>query len=139
MIFGMSITILSIKNLLHVYVYFMTLFVYTVKWHIGNVFNMPSRQNAPTDRVLTSVILNGIEWTFRKVYPTKIPGMVHQGLLAPQSLPIFSIKVGCEGVTLHGFVFEMKQHRDNMKYCVAFSASKNLFCFFVFNEGSFYW
>ena len=61
----------------------MTHFVYTVKWHIGNVFNKPPRQNAPTDRVLTSVILKGIECAFRKVYPTKIPGMVHQGLLAP--------------------------------------------------------
>ena len=68
------------------YAYFMTHVVYTVKWHIGNVFNKPPRQNAPTDRVLTSVILKGIEWAFRKVYPTKIPGMVHQGLLAPQSL-----------------------------------------------------
>ena len=64
----------------------MTHFVYTVIWHIGKVFNKPPRQNAPTDRVLTSVILKGIEWAFRKVYPTKIPGMVHQGLLAPQSL-----------------------------------------------------
>ena len=64
----------------------MTHFVYTVKCHIGNVFNKPPRQNAPTDRVLTSVILKGIELAFRKVYPTKIPGMVHQGLLAPQSL-----------------------------------------------------
>ena len=64
----------------------MAYFVYTVKWHIGNVFNKPPRQNAPTDRGLTSVILKGIEWAFRKVYPTKIPGMVHQGLLAPQSL-----------------------------------------------------
>ena len=64
----------------------MTHFIYTVKWHIGNVFNKPPRQNAPTDRVPTSVILKGIEWAFRKVYPTKIPGMVHQGLLAPQSL-----------------------------------------------------
>ena len=64
----------------------MTHSVYTVKWHIGNVFNKPPRQNAPTDRVLTSVILKGIKWAFRKVYPTKIPGMVHQGLLAPQSL-----------------------------------------------------
>ena len=61
-------------------------FIYTLKWHIGNVFNKPPRQNTPTDRVLTSVILKGIEWAFRKVYPTKIPGMVHQGLLAPQSL-----------------------------------------------------
>ena len=64
----------------------MTHFVYTVKWHIGNVFNKLPRQNAPTDRVPTSVILQGIEWAFRKVYSTKIPGMVHQGLLAPQSL-----------------------------------------------------
>ena len=64
----------------------MTHFVYTVKWHIGNVFNKLAHQNAPADRVPTSVILKGIEWAFRKVYPTKIPGMVHQGLLAPQSL-----------------------------------------------------
>ena len=83
-IFGVSITILSMKKLS--YAYFMTHFVYTVKWHIGNVFDKPPRQNAPTDSVLTSVILKGIEWAFRKVYPTKIPGMVHQGLLAPQSL-----------------------------------------------------
>ena len=58
-IFGVSITILSMKK--KSYAYFMTHFVYTVKWHIGNVFNMPPRQNAPTDRVLTSVILKGIE------------------------------------------------------------------------------
>ena len=45
-----------------------------------------TRQNAPTDRVLTSDILKGVEWAFRKEYPTKIPGMVHKGLLAPQSL-----------------------------------------------------
>ena len=66
--------------------YLMHIFVCSVIWHTGNVFNKPPRQNAPTDRVLTSVILKGIEWAFRKVYPTKIPGMVHQGLLAPQSL-----------------------------------------------------
>ena len=83
-IFDVSITILSMKK--KSYAYFMTHFVYTVKWHIGNVFNKPPSQNAPTDRVLTSVILKGIEWAVRKVYPTKIPGMVHQGLLAPQSL-----------------------------------------------------
>ena len=83
-IFGVSITILSIKKLS--YAYFMTHFVNTVKLHIGNVFNKPPRRNAPTNNVLTSVILKGIEWAFRKVYPTKIPGMVHQGLLAPQSL-----------------------------------------------------
>ena len=73
--FGVSITVLSMKKLS--YAYFMTHFVYTVKWHIGNVFNRPPRQNAPTVRVLTSVILKGIEWAFRKLYPTKIPGMVH--------------------------------------------------------------
>ena len=84
-IFGVSITILSMKKKLS-YAYLMTHFVYTVKWHIGNVFNKPPRQNTPTDRVLTSVILKGIEWAFRKVYLSKIPGMVHQGLLAPQSL-----------------------------------------------------
>ena len=83
-IFGVSITISSMKTIS--YAYFMTHFVYTVKWHIGNVFNKPRHQNSPTDRVLTSVILKEIEWAFRKVYPTKIPGMVHQGLLAPQSL-----------------------------------------------------
>ena len=86
-IFGVSITILSMKKI--ILCIFMTHFVYTVKWHIGNVFNQLPCQNAPTDRVLTSVILKGIEWAFRKVYPTKIPGMVHQGLLAPQSLYLY--------------------------------------------------
>ena len=84
-IFGVSIDFINKKIS---YAYLMTHFVYTVKWHIGNVFNKPPRQNAPTDKVLTSVILKGIEWAFRKVYPTKIPGMVHQGLLAPQSLKL---------------------------------------------------
>ena len=83
-IFGVSITILSLKKLS--YASFMTHFVYPVTWHIGNVYNELPCQNAPTDSVLTSVILKGIDWAFRKVYPTKIPGMVHQGLLAPQSL-----------------------------------------------------
>ena len=58
-IFGVRITTLSMKK--KSYAYFMTHFVYTVKWHIGNVFNKPPRQNAPTDRVPTSVILKGIE------------------------------------------------------------------------------
>ena len=89
-IFGVSIMILSMKKLS--YAYFMTHFIYTVKWHIDNVFNKPPRQNAPTDRVPTSVILKGIEWAFRKLYSTKIPGMVHQGLLAPQSLSAFVFK-----------------------------------------------
>ena len=70
-IFCVSITILSMKK--KSYAYFMTHFVYTVKWHIGNVFNKPPCQNAPTDRVLTSVILKGIEWAFRMVYPFKNP------------------------------------------------------------------
>ena len=80
----------------------MTHFVYTVKWHIGNVFNKPPHQNAPTDRLPTSVILKGIEWAFRKVYPTKIPGMVHQGLLAPQSLGY--VAVYGQGAPCRGFL-----------------------------------
>ena len=48
-------------------------------WYQGLPVNTPSRQNAPTDRVLTSVNLKDIEWAFRKVYSTKIPDMVHQG------------------------------------------------------------
>ena len=83
-IFGVSITILSMKK--NIFCIFYDTFRIHCKWHIGNIFNKPPRQNAPTDRVQTSVILKGIEWAFRKVYPTKIPGMVHQGLLAPQSL-----------------------------------------------------
>ena len=54
--------------------------------HIRNTFKRPLRPNAPMARVLTSVILMGIEWAFRKLYPTKIPGMVHLGLLAPERL-----------------------------------------------------
>ena len=53
------ITTLSMKKIS--YAYFMTHFVYTVKWHIGYVFNKPPRQNAPTDRVPTGAILKGIE------------------------------------------------------------------------------
>ena len=60
MIFGVRITTLSMKIKIY-YAYFMQHFVYTVKWHIGNVFNKPPHQNAPTDRVPTSVILKGIE------------------------------------------------------------------------------
>ena len=54
--------------------------------HVRNAFKRPLRPNAPTIGVLTSVILKGIGWAFRKSYPSKIPGMVHQGLLAPQRL-----------------------------------------------------
>ena len=36
--------------------------------------------------MLTCLILQGIEWAFRKLHPTKIPGMVHGGLLAPEGL-----------------------------------------------------
>ena len=54
--------------------------------HVRNAFKMPLRPNAPTVRVLTSVIMKGIVWAFRKLYPTKIPGMVHEGLLAPKRL-----------------------------------------------------
>ena len=84
-IFCVSITLLSMKKLI-LCIFYDTFRIQSVKWHKGNVFNKPARQNAPTDRVLTSVILKGIEWAFRKAFPTKFHGMVHQGLLAPQSL-----------------------------------------------------
>ena len=65
---------------------FMAILVKLATCHVRNAFKRPLRPNAPTVRVLTSVILKGIGWAFRKLYPTKIPGMVHQGLLAPQRL-----------------------------------------------------
>ena len=65
---------------------FMAILMKFAKCHVRNAFKRPLRPNAPTVRVLTSVILKGIGWAFRKLYPSKIPGMVHQGLLAPQRL-----------------------------------------------------
>ena len=65
---------------------FMAILMKLATCHVRNAFKRPLRQNAPTVRVLTSVILKGIGCAFRKLYPTKIPGMVHQGLLAPQRL-----------------------------------------------------
>ena len=70
-IFGVSITLLSMKK--KSYAYFMTHFVYTVKWHIGNLFNKSPCQNAPTDSVPTSVILKEIKWAFRKSISYKNP------------------------------------------------------------------
>ena len=66
--------------------------------HVRNAFKRPLRPNAPTVRVLASVILKGIGWAFRKLYPLKIPGMVHQSLLAPQRLVEFQtldLEIGC--------------------------------------------
>ena len=57
-----------------------------MKIHIGNVINRPSRQNAPMFRVLTSVILKGIEWGLEKNMSKKTPGIVHQGALVSQGL-----------------------------------------------------
>ena len=65
---------------------FMAILMKLATCHVRNAFKRPLRPNAPTVKVLTSVILKGIGWVFRKLYPTKIPGMVHQGLLAPQRL-----------------------------------------------------
>ena len=65
---------------------FMAILMKLAICHVRNAFKRPLRPNAPTVRVLTSVILKVIGWAFRKLYPTKIPGMVHQGLLAPQRL-----------------------------------------------------
>ena len=67
---------------------FMAILIKLATCHVRNAFKMPSRPNAPTVRVLTSVILKEIGWAFRKLYPTKIPGVVHQGLLAPQRLDV---------------------------------------------------
>ena len=100
----------------------MTHFVYTLKWHICNVFNNPPHQNAPTDSVLTSVILKGIELAFRKIYPTKIPGMVHQGLLAPQSLYIpvtLSVDFRCPDSKVSRLVCSNIPNSDMLTYQTA--------------------
>ena len=65
---------------------FMVILVKFATCHVRNAFKSPLRPNASTVRVLTSVILKGIKWAFGKLYPSKIPGMVHQGLLAPEGL-----------------------------------------------------
>ena len=70
------------------YILFMAILMKLATCHIRYSFKRPLRSNAPTVRVLTSVILKVIGWAFRKLYPTKIPGMVHQGILAPQRLEL---------------------------------------------------
>ena len=52
---------------------FMAVLVRVMKIYIGNVINRPPQQNAPMFRVLTSFILNEIEWGFRKKMSTKSP------------------------------------------------------------------
>ena len=79
-----TLTLNFIKNITNVD--FMVILMKFATCHVRNAFKRPLRPNAPTVRVLTSVILKGIGWTFRKLYPSKIPGMVHQGLLAPECL-----------------------------------------------------
>ena len=78
------LTLTFIKNIPNVD--FMAILMKLATCHVRNAFKRPLRPNAPTVRVLTSVILKGIGWAFRKIYPTKIPCMVHQGLLAPKRL-----------------------------------------------------
>ena len=84
LIFVFVLTLNFIKNIPTVD--YMAILMKLATCHVRNAFKRPLRPNAPTVRVLTSVILKGIGWAFRKLYPTKIPGMVHQGLLAPQRL-----------------------------------------------------
>ena len=67
---------------------FMAILMKFATCHVCNAFKRPLRPNAPTVRMLTRVILKGIGWAFRKLYPSKIPGMVHQGLLAPEGLSV---------------------------------------------------
>ena len=82
-----ALTLNFIKNIPNVD--FMVILMKLTTCHVRNAFKRPLRPNAPTVRVLTSVILKEIGWAFRKLYPSKIPGMVHQGLLAPEGLSIF--------------------------------------------------
>ena len=84
LIYVFVLTLNSIKYIPNVD--FMAILMKLATCHVCNAFKRPLRPNAPTVRVLTSVILKVIGWAFRKLYPTKIPGMVHQGLLAPQRL-----------------------------------------------------
>ena len=79
-----ALTLNFIKNIPNVD--FMVILFKFATCHVRNAFKRPLCPNAPTVRVLTSVILKGIGWAFRKLYPSKIPGMVHQGLLAPEGL-----------------------------------------------------
>ena len=84
------LTLNSIKNIPNVD--FMAILMKLATCHVRNAFKRPLRPKAPTARVLTSVILKVIGWAFRKLDPTKIPGMVHQGLLAPQRLYVLEQK-----------------------------------------------
>ena len=74
----MTISLVEIGVFINVYI--------LIKLHIGNVFDRPPRQKTSMVRVLTGLIFKGIEWGFRKYMCTKIPGMVNQGLLAPQGI-----------------------------------------------------
>ena len=75
---------------------FMAILMKFATCYVRNAIKRPLRPNAPTARVLTSVILKGIGWAFRILYPLKIPGMVHQGLLAPHRLISVMFQVyGC--------------------------------------------
>ena len=86
------LTLNFIKNIPNVD--FMVILMKFATCHVRNAFKRPLRPNAPTVRVLTSVILKGIGWAFGKLYPLKIPGMVHQGLLAPGGLLFTATKLG---------------------------------------------
>ena len=51
-------------------------------------------------QIMSPFILKGIDWGFRKYMSTKIPGMVHQGLLVPQgllSISMFFFFIRCRG------------------------------------------
>ena len=85
------LTLSFIKNIPNVD--FMEILMKFATCHVRNAFKRPLRPNAPTVRVLTSVILKGIGWAFRKLYPSKIPDMVHQGLLAPEGLSMVCLIV----------------------------------------------
>ena len=71
LIFVFVLTQNFIKNIPNVY--FMAILMKLATCHVRNTFERPLRPNAPTVRVLTSVILKGIGWAFRKIIPYKNP------------------------------------------------------------------
>ena len=61
----------------------MAILVHAIKFYICIIINRPSRQKVAMVWVLTSLIFKKFELGFRKYMSTKIPSIVHQGLLVP--------------------------------------------------------
>ena len=63
----------------------MAIRVHVIKFHISNVINRPPHQKALGPRAIKSRFQGNL-MEFLKYMCTKIPGMLQQGLLAPQGL-----------------------------------------------------